>query len=138
MPDREMAHGDDDLVFETCGHSSPPRRVCDVCKTSRRAFVACSNRCLRAHLEIAHDPGLPADTKSRMIRALADRHQSSVDLTELYAPHRERVMALIPEQPAGGTLCVLGAGRCDDLDLPRLARRFTRIHLVDLDGKAME
>src|SRR5688572_31213165 len=47
-------------------------------------------------------------------------------------------MALIPQQPAGGSLCVLGAGKCDDLDLPRLADRFAAIHLVDIDGEAME
>lgn len=33
---------------------------------------------------------------------------------------------------------MLGAGKCDDLDLPRLARRFKAIHLVDLDGDALE
>jgi hypothetical protein len=33
---------------------------------------------------------------------------------------------------------VLGAGRCDDLDLSRLARQFTAIHLVDLDAEALE
>ncbi|HEX6277047.1 MAG TPA: hypothetical protein VFZ53_28595 [Polyangiaceae bacterium] len=138
MPDPEIARSDGDFVFETCGHSLPPRRVCDVCKTSSRGFVACSNRCLRAHQEVAHDPALPADTATRMRRALADRHRESADLSELYARHRERVMALIPAEPAGGTLCVFGAGKCDDLDLPRLAHRFAKIHLVDLDGEAIE
>jgi hypothetical protein len=138
MPDREIALGDEELVFETCGHTSPPRRVCDVCKTSRHAFVACSNRCLRAHQQASHDPALPAETKARMRRALSEKHRQSADLSELYARHRERVMALIPADPEGGTLCVLGAGKCDDLDLPRLAHRFARIHLVDLDGEALE
>jgi hypothetical protein len=32
---------------------------------------------------------------------------------------------------------VLGAGRCNDLDLPRLAERFAEIHLVDVDDKAL-
>jgi len=32
---------------------------------------------------------------------------------------------------------VLGAGRCNDLDLPRLAERFDEIHLVDLDAQAL-
>jgi len=32
---------------------------------------------------------------------------------------------------------VLGAGRCNDLDLERLAARFTEIHLVDLDAPAL-
>jgi hypothetical protein len=47
-------------------------------------------------------------------------------------------MSLIPPDTAGGTLCVLGAGKCDDLNLPFLARHFAAIHLVDLDGEAME
>lgn len=136
--DREIARGDGDLVVETCVHGGPPRRVCDVCKTSQHAFVACSYRCLRLHQEVEHDPELPRDTKTRMMRALAERHRVSTDLSELYARHRERVMALIPAEPAGGTLCVFGAGKCEDLDLPRLAHRFTSVHLVDLDGEAIE
>jgi hypothetical protein len=133
-----IAQRDDDLVFESCGHGLPPRRICDVCKTSRHVFAACSNRCLRTHLEVAHDPALPADTATRMQRALAQRHRYSADLSELYARHRERVIAVVPAEPAGGTLCVFGAGKCDDLDLSRLAHRFAKIHLVDLDGEAIE
>jgi hypothetical protein len=100
--------------------------------------MACSNRCLRLHQEVAHDRDLPASTATRATRALVEKNRRSPDLSDLYANHRERVMALIPEEPAGGTLCVLGAGKCDDLDLPRLAHRFAAIHLVDLDGEAME
>jgi hypothetical protein len=33
---------------------------------------------------------------------------------------------------------VLGAGNCDDLDVPALARDFGEVHLVDLDGAALE
>ena len=33
---------------------------------------------------------------------------------------------------------MFGAGKCDDLDLPQLTERFARVHLVDLDGEAME
>lgn len=47
-------------------------------------------------------------------------------------------MELMTACAAGGRLCVLGAGRCDDLDLPRLAQHFTAVHLVDLDGEALE
>jgi hypothetical protein len=38
---------------------------------------------------------------------------------------------------AGGRLCVLGAGECNDLDLERLVGSFREIHLVDVDGKAL-
>lgn len=54
---------------------------------------------------------------------------------ELYAAHRARVTALLLEAaPAAGagTLCLLGAGRCRDVDLEALARRYREIHLVDL------
>lgn len=128
---------DDDVAFETCRHGGRLRRVCDVCKTARYAFMACSHRCLRAHQQVAHDPGLPSAPATRVERALAERHRRSADVWELYAPHRERVMALL-EQPGGGSLCVLGAGKCDDLDLPRLAQKFATLHLVDLDLEAME
>ena len=137
MTDREIVHGDKDFTVESCNHERPPRRVCDVCKTSRYAFTACSSRCLQAHQQVAHDPALP-DTATRVRRAQAERNRGSADVWDLYAPHRERVMALIPTEPAGGTLCVLGAGKCDDLDLPRLAHSFAVVHLVDLDGEAME
>jgi hypothetical protein len=39
---------------------------------------------------------------------------------------------------AGGSLCVLGAGNCNDLDLGSLHSRFGEIHLVDLDRAALE
>jgi hypothetical protein len=126
------------LSVESCEHDRPPRRVCDVCKTTRYAFTACSNRCLQAHLELAHGPGVPADGATRVRQAQTERNRRSAEVWDLYAPHRERVMALIPTEPAGGKLCVLGAGRCNDIDLPRLAHSFSAVHLVDLDGEVME
>ena len=67
---------------------------------------------------------------------------------ELYAPHRRRVTDLIlglraPDaSPIGEDrltprLCVLGAGNCNDLDLPQLLAGFHEVHLVDLDGEAL-
>ncbi len=37
----------------------------------------------------------------------------------------------------GGPAAVLGAGNCNDVDLPSLASRFSEVHLVDLDGEAL-
>ncbi len=58
---------------------------------------------------------------------------------DLYQLHRERVTRLLidsaPSTP--GTLCVLGAGNCNDLDLQQLRRHFRSIHLVDLDPEAV-
>lgn len=54
---------------------------------------------------------------------------------ELYRAHRERfteaVLALKPG--ASGSLCVLGAGKCNDLDLERLCAVYQQVHLVDLE-----
>jgi hypothetical protein len=56
----------------------------------------------------------------------------------LSAGHRERVMHLIETNaPAGGRVCVLGAGNCNDLDLPRLLAQFAEVTLVDLDDDAL-
>src|SRR5687768_7266854 len=52
---------------------------------------------------------------------------------QLYAAHRARLTTLlIAAAPrVDGTLLLLGAGRCRDVDLTALARRFTTVHLVD-------
>ncbi|MDF3069651.1 MAG: hypothetical protein K0R38_5252 [Polyangiaceae bacterium] len=54
---------------------------------------------------------------------------------ELYAPHREaftRVVLSAP-RPELARLCVLGAGKCNDLDLAQLTEAFREVHLVDLE-----
>lgn len=57
----------------------------------------------------------------------------------LYQSHRERVTQLLQSSAIspGATLCVLGAGNCNDLDLQRLKVQFRQIHLVDLDTEAL-
>jgi hypothetical protein len=58
---------------------------------------------------------------------------------DLFAEHRERVTALVcgaaPPPPA--VACILGAGNCNDLDLPRLQASFAEVHLVDIDRDAV-
>ena len=58
---------------------------------------------------------------------------------DLYAAHREKfsqaVLSVAPSTP--GRLCVLGAGRCNDLDLARLSLAFRELHLVDLDPASL-
>lgn len=58
---------------------------------------------------------------------------------DLYRRHRERVTELLlAAAPSDqSTLCVLGAGNCNDLDLQQLRQRFSSIHLVDLDAEAL-
>ncbi len=60
----------------------------------------------------------------------------------LYADHRAHFTQAIlsatgPAGAAGGRLCILGAGRCNDVDLERLALTFSEIHLVDIDPAAL-
>ena len=67
-------------------------------------------------------------------------NRNSADGWQLFADHRSRVTALLLEQqaaPQSGRLAVLGAGNCNDLDLPALSSSFTEVHLVDLDSEAL-
>jgi hypothetical protein len=61
-------------------------------------------------------------------------------LGALYEGHRRRVTAtLLESAPAGGgRLCLLGAGNCNDVDLPALAARYDEIHLADIDRSAVD
>lgn len=57
-----------------------------------------------------------------------------------FATHRSRVLKRVRESAStyvGGTLCVLGAGNCNDLDLSQLWQTFAEIHLVDIDPEAI-
>lgn len=70
-------------------------------------------------------------------------NQSSQANWRAFAAHREqitsRLEALAPtpdvSQPS---VCILGAGNCNDLDLPRLSARWEHIQLVDIDAEAMQ
>src|SRR3954469_2227543 len=54
--------------------------------------------------------------------------------------HRRRLtaLALSAAPVTEGTLCVLGAGNCFDLDLSALVDRYQAVHLVDLDAAALD
>src|SRR6266567_1489705 len=54
-----------------------------------------------------------------------------------YESHRERVTDLLAGSSQSGSLCILGAGNCNDVDLARLGRSFERIHLIDIDQRAL-
>lgn len=66
---------------------------------------------------------------------------SALDHFSSFDGHRRHltkcVLAAAP--PAGyGSLCVLGAGNCFDLDLDLVGERYQSVHLVDLDASAVE
>ncbi len=73
-------------------------------------------------------------------KGFADRqiqlNRATEKSAERFAPHRRRIMdlALGAER---GPAAVLGAGNCNDLDLPALTSRFEEVHLLDLDGEAL-
>jgi hypothetical protein len=68
----------------------------------------------------------------------------------LFAPHRQRIEQLLDTAISKKSpsllgqaqrlprLCVLGAGNCNDLDLPVLAGHFAEVHLIDIDPAALE
>jgi hypothetical protein len=57
---------------------------------------------------------------------------------EVFGPHRARVTALLESVASGnGALCVLGAGNCNDLDLPVLLRSYREVRLADIDPDAL-
>jgi hypothetical protein len=87
----------------------------------------------------------PSPSFARVAEMHGQGNRHSKDSWELYRRHRERLTATIDgvgeavgAQPASGRLCLLGAGNCNDVDLGRLAGRFAAIHLVDIDGAALD
>lgn len=66
-------------------------------------------------------------------------NRRSRDEWDHFAFHRHALTRAILNRasPSATSLCLLGAGNCNDVDLELLATRFSRIHLVDLDEKAL-
>lgn len=70
----------------------------------------------------------------------ARRNASAIDRWSAHAEHRAQVTSRLLSSASlpPGKLCVLGAGNCNDLDLPALAGAFGEVHLVDIDAAALE
>src|SRR5690606_24325663 len=62
----------------------------------------------------------------RQLRA----NRSTQHQWDTFESHREALTSRIVDSAPRGTLCLLGAGNCNDVDLERLARHFDAIHLV--------
>src|SRR5262249_7825480 len=58
---------------------------------------------------------------------------------DAFASHRQKVSGLLaaPGDPRRNRLCILGAGNCNELDLPRLLNAQSKPHLGGLDAKAL-
>lgn len=87
----------------------------------------------RVHIDPVKDARLPA----ALVALHRRNNQETKSAWDLFADHRARVTSLVLE--AGGhSLAILGAGNCNDLDLPTLAARFREIHLADIDEGALQ
>jgi hypothetical protein len=92
----------------------------------------------------------PPPKSSASFARVAEMHgqgnRRSKDDWELYRRHRERLtrtidrvgQAVAGDAAPNGRLCLLGAGNCNDVQLDVLAQRFQTIHLVDIDGAALD
>src|SRR2546421_10169450 len=124
-------------LVTSCACLRRARWQCDLCEGEPRLFLACSAACLEAHRQDEH-PAAAADVSARVVAWQHDANRAHARNWDLYAGHRDRTARLLQAVQRGPGLCVLGAGNCDDLDLPLLARAFGEVHLVDLDGDALE
>lgn len=128
------------MLASSCGCAQNPRRRCDVCADANLFYVSCSLRCLREHLHNAHGAKTSADSATRARLSLRRLNAKFHDDWDRYAEHRRHTTELVAVSGDAGRqdLCVFGAGNCSDVDLPVLGRAFREIHLVDLDGAALE
>jgi len=81
----------------------------------------------------------PRDDLDEQIR----RNVSTQRSRDEFAGHRAQVMQLLASAAeacasAAPRLLLLGAGNCNDVDLPQLAGQYAQIHLVDWDAAALE
>lgn len=138
---------DEQPRLTTCGCASVMRRVCDLCGSAGGTVVACSLTCLDRHLADKHgdDESARHSSETRARLYLADLNRRLAGSRQRYQGHRQQVMALAlgaqatpaAAEPAG-EIVIFGAGNGTDLDLARLLETFREIHLVDLDGEALE
>ena len=81
-------------------------------------------------------PASRTSVPSALLQSHRKFNRNSADGWQRFSGHREQISALLLERP-GGRLAVLGAGNCNDLDLPLLTSSFSEVHLVDLDTEAL-
>ena len=123
---------------DSCGCGRAPRRLCDVCYSTESVFLACSGECLERHQRAQHPGQAELGAPARARAFAAGINGRFPDNWQRYAPHRHRLMQLVEEAGTGGRLAVFGAGNASDLELAWLVERFDEVHLIDLDGQALE
>lgn len=121
---------------KSCGCRRPARWRCELCSAGGDEFLACARSCLERHWR--RHGARPEALAVRARREQAVHNGESASSWESFAGHRARITGLLRAVQRGEGLCVLGAGNGDDLDLGALVREFGEVHLVDLDGAALE
>ncbi len=119
-----------------CGHPGTPRRRCEQCDPSRTIYTACTSKCLAAH--VASDHAGAGGIAARIADGASKLNQTRRTSWQDYETHRSRLHRLLQAAQRAEGICVLGAGNCDDLEVVRLGRLFGEVHLVDIDGGALE
>ena len=80
--------------------------------------------------------------ESRLVRSERDANQRTRDCWEAYTSHRQRITELVSDAARGvpmrPSLCVLGPGNLNDLDLVAVLREFATVDLVDCDADAVQ
>lgn len=76
----------------------------------------------------------------RELKRQKEANRAGLLLFKEFESHRrsQTDFILSHHEKPGGRLCVLGAGNCFDLDLPRIAQCFDEVHLVDIDPVAVK
>jgi hypothetical protein len=78
--------------------------------------------------------------KETVVQKQARFNRSTRAHWQHFAPHRARVQELIltgRELSPAGKFCALGAGNCNDLELPSLLDHFEQVHLADIDPASL-
>ena len=90
-------------------------------------------------ISIVSDPRADAPGDSKALRSQAKANRSTREHWTWFASHRAEIQKLVLPGigEAGGRLCVLGAGNCNDVDLRALTGSFREVHLVDIDREAI-
>jgi hypothetical protein len=122
-------------AIQGCGCASPPRRVCDLCATP---FLACSAACLRRHQVTAHGASVESESPPRATDYHIKLNRNIDGHRERYGGHRENLMRLLATVGGAPSIGIFGAGNCTDLDAEQLAADFEEVHLIDVDGEALE
>jgi hypothetical protein len=84
------------------------------------------------------DLSITAPAAPPVLAAQAKMNRSTRGQWAMYASHRQHLEQVILTGNPGASICVLGAGNCNDLDLNWLTQIFQQVHLVDLDSSALE